>query len=301
MEKLNGVYAPITTPFRDDDTIAIDLLVDNIRAYNKTGLIGYMPLGSNGEFQGLTDDESFRILEAVRKHSNDDKVIIAGCGRESSFKTVHFIRQAKYCGLDFAFILPPHYFTEFMTEELLEHYYLDVAEKSPTPIVIYNAPKFASGILLEPGLITRLSRHPNIIAMKNSSLRPNIEYLEALPDDSDFVIIAGNIKTFYTGLKAGAIGGVLSTASYLPDYCCELYRSHVSGNAGRAQELHEYLNFVSSGTIGPHGVAGVKYGMELRGLHGGRTRNPLKPLDDAERRRIRAFFEEHGLLTRPGA
>jgi 4-hydroxy-2-oxoglutarate aldolase len=252
-------------------------------------------LGSNGEFQGLTEKESILVLETVKKNSDDDKIIIAGCGRESAYKTIDFIRQAKALGLDFAFILPPHYFADFMTEELLERYYLEVAERSPTPIVIYNAPKFASGILLEPEWVGRLSQHPNIIAMKNSSLKPNIDYLNALPPDSDFAIIAGNIKTFFTGLEAGAIGGVLSTASYLPDYCCELYESYIAGNRERARELHESLNRISSNTIGPHGVAGVKYGMELRGLHGGVTRNPLKPLDDAEKQRIKRFFEENDL------
>ncbi|MDR3224947.1 MAG: dihydrodipicolinate synthase family protein [Clostridiales Family XIII bacterium] len=296
MKRFNGVYAPITTPFFDDETIAVEHLVANIRAFNKTALRGYMPLGSNGEFQGLTDRESFLVLDTVKKTAGDEKIIIGGCGRESAYKTLDFIRQVASYGLDFAFILPPHYFADFMTEDLLESYYLAVAEGSPIPIVVYNAPKFASGILLLPPLIRRLARHPNIIAMKNSSLQPNTDYMDALPDDADFSIIAGNIKTFFPGLEAGAIGGVLSTASYLPDLCCELYERYTQGNLQRARELHEFLNMISAGSIGKHGVAGVKHGMDLRGMYGGQTRNPLKALDDAEKQRIRRFFEEHGLL-----
>lgn len=300
MHRLSGVYAPITTPFDPaDSTVVLPHLTENIRAYNATRLKGYMPLGSNGEFQGLTDDESFRVLETVKKHSAPEKIIIAGCGRESAFKTVDFIKQAKYCGLDLAFILPPHYYAGFMTEDLLESYYLEVAERSPTPIVIYNAPKFASDILLEPELIARLSVHPNIIAMKNSSLKANSEYMAALPPGGDFVIIAGNIKTFFTGLEAGAVGGVLSTATYMPDFCCELYELYMSGDLAGAGALSERLNRISSATIGPHGVAGVKYGMELRGLYGGPTRNPLKPLDDAERERIRDYFIREGIKALP--
>ena len=61
-EKLSGVFAPIITPFINEEIIYREL-ENNILKYNSTALKGYMPLGSNGEYQGLTDEESLKILD----------------------------------------------------------------------------------------------------------------------------------------------------------------------------------------------------------------------------------------------
>ncbi len=292
---LQGVYAPIVTTFDENEHVSIDGIVANIEQYNETSLRGYMPLGSNGEFQGLTDEESLLVLDAVYKHKVKDKIVVAGCGRESAFKTIDFIKKASDHGLDVAFILPPHYFVQYMCKDALLKYYTVVADQSPAPIVIYNAPKFAANLCLSADLIWELAEHPNIIAMKNSSMEPNINYLKAISPNAQFSIIAGNVSTFYPGLLEGAVGGVLSTASYLPEYCCELYNDFIQGDYKKAQELHEFLNNVSMQTISRHGVAGVKYGMDLRGFSGGRPRIPLQSISISEQKRIAECFEQFGL------
>jgi 4-hydroxy-2-oxoglutarate aldolase len=188
---LKGVFAPITTPFDDEQNILVNRLIGNIEKYNQTSLKGYMPLGSNGEFQGLTDEESVKVLKAVYQYKAKDKTIVAGCGRESAYKTVEFIRKIADCGLNFAFILPPHYFVDKMSDDALELYYTYIADRSPVPVIIYNAPKFASGILISESLVRILSGHPNIVAMKNSSMHPTESYVKAIASDNDFESLGG--------------------------------------------------------------------------------------------------------------
>lgn len=294
-DMLCGVFAPIVTPFTEDDRVSIPDLVENLEKYNETDLKGYMPLGSNGEFQGLTDEESFEILDAVTKTKARGKVIVAGCGRESSYKTVEFIKKAADHGIDMAFVIPPHYFVDRMTDEALLAYYTDVADKSPVPIVVYNAPKFAFNLLISVDLMRALAPHPNIIAMKNSSMHPNADYLAAIDPKTDFCLIAGNIKTFYPGIRDGAIGGVLSTASWLPEYCCRLFEHFQKGDHEKAQKLHDYLNALSANTVGKHGVAGVKMGLDLRGFKGGRPRLPLLPVPPDEVERIAQVLKKEGI------
>ena len=61
-KKLSGVFAPVVTPFHSDE-LALDDLRFNLRELNKTGLAGYLALGSNGEFRSLTDAEQIQVLE----------------------------------------------------------------------------------------------------------------------------------------------------------------------------------------------------------------------------------------------
>ena len=116
--------------------------------------------------------------------------------------------------------------------------------------------------------------HPNIVALKNSSQTPN-QNCAAATADLSFTLIAGNIDTFYSGLCDGAEGGVLSTASYLPEYCCQLFQLFSSGRRDEAFQLSQLLKSISKASAGPLGVAGVKAAMNARGLEGGHVRLPL--------------------------
>lgn len=291
MTKLHGVFAPIVTPFDENEEIILSDIIYNIKHYNKTNLRGYMPLGSNGEFQGLTDEESFNVLKAVCRNKSEDKVIVGGCGRESAYKTVEFIKKVADCGLDLAFILPPHYFLSKITEKGILDYYIKVADKSSIPIVIYNAPKFSSGLNLSPDLIKIMAQHSNIVAIKNSSSTPNSEYVLAT-SDQEFSVIAGNIQTFYQGLCDGAVGGVLSSASVFPEYCCRIYELFKLGDLESALKLHSFLNNISVNTVGSLGVSGIKAGMTIRGLKGGHVRLPLIDVTIDEYNNIKTWFEK---------
>lgn len=287
-----GVFAPLVTVFDHEENLDLDAIRQNIRFYNCTALHGYMPLGSNGEFQGLEDREALEILNIVAENKDPEKVVVAGCGRESVSKTVSFIRQATEYGLDYAFILPPHYFVQQTSMDGILRFYYAVADRSPIPLVAYNAPKFASGMILTPEIVAQLARHPNIHALKNSSEIPNRNYVEVLPEEG-FSLIAGNISNFYSGLCAGAVGGVLSTASYLPEYCCQLYDLFTSGNVKQARTLSVWLQKIAAQTAGLWGVAGVKAAMQLRGLSGGSVRLPLMSMPQEQIENMAQVFAEY--------
>lgn len=293
-QQLDGIFAPIVTPFDQQERICYEAIRDNIRHYNATALRGYMPLGSNGEFQGLSDEEAVQVLEVVCRYKAEEKVVVGGCGRESAYKTVEVIKKIADYGLDLAFILPPHYFVQQMTEEHLYRYYSRIADESPIPIVIYNAPKFSSGLQVQPELAARLSRHENIVALKNSSPTRDSAYIEAAGGES-FGVLAGNISKLYPGLVDGVVGGVISTASYLPEYCCELFQKFRAGELEEAEKMYQFLSSLSAAGIGPMGVPGVKLGMTIRGLTGGHVRNPLMDANKEQQSAIERLFQENGI------
>lgn len=288
---LRGIFAPIVTVFNNDESIDYGRIRENIEYYNTTSLNGYMPLGSNGEFQGLEDSESFHVLKTVYRASTREKVIVGGCGRESVAKTIQFIRSVADIGLDYAFILAPHYFSFSQSEEGLYAYFTRIADLSPIPIVIYNAPKFCNGILLSAELISRLSSHQNIAGIKNSSTENSkVYFMNRIRND--FCLLGGNINNLLNSLENGASGGVISTACFLPEQCCQLYQAYQRGLLDKAREISKWLQMISSQSAGPLSVPGVKACMELRGLHGGHVRLPLMDIPETEYNRIANFFNE---------
>jgi len=135
-KKLSGVFTPNAISFLNEE-VAYDRIAENIKFYNQTKLEGYMPLGSNGEFRSLTDEESIKIIDVYQKYMSPEKTLIAGVMRESAKATIEFIKKIVDKRVDFATILPPHYFVTSMIDEALMKYYTTIADQSPIPIMVY--------------------------------------------------------------------------------------------------------------------------------------------------------------------
>lgn len=294
-KKLSGVFTPNATPFLNEE-VAYDKIAENIERYNQTKLKGYMPLGSNGEFRSLTDEESINIIDVYQKHIAPGKTLIAGVMRESAKATIEFIKKIADKGVDFATILPPHYFIKYMTDEALIKYYTTIADQSPLPIMIYNAPKFAANLVFSTNLVSVLAEHPNIVGMKDTSKEDISIYVNAVPEGANFYVLAGTINKLYAGLKAGAIGGVVSMSDYLPDMCCKLQELFELGKIEEAEKLDVYARKLSSNAAGKYGVAGVKAAMDLLGYYGGNPRIPLLPINEEEKTGLKAVLEKEELL-----
>ena len=275
-----------------NEEVAYDKIRVNIEKYEETEIRGYFPLGSNGEFRSLTDEESLRIVDVYSKFKGKNKVLMAGVARESAKATIEFTKKVADLGAEFATILPPSYFVNAMKDDVLIKYYCYVADLSPIPVVLYNAPKFAQNLLLSPRVITEVASHPNIAAMKDTSSEDISIYTKAVPAGADFYIMAGTIEKFFKGLNVGAIGGVLSIANYLPKLCCDLNQLFVDGKIDEAAKLDEYLRALSSNAAGKSGVAGVKAAMDVVGYFGGDPRLPVPPLGDQQKAELKDVLQK---------
>ena len=105
-KKVPGVFAPITTPFVDDE-VAFDQFKENIKKYSQTPLNGYLVLGSNGESKSLTEDEKLKLLEIVVQEKADHQRVMAGTGYESTRQTIAFSKKAQELGADLVSLVTP--------------------------------------------------------------------------------------------------------------------------------------------------------------------------------------------------
>ena len=292
-EQLSGVFAPITTPFRDD-RVDEEALAYNIDKMNRTGLRGYFALGTNGEFKSLALEERWRVLSLVLRHRGKDKVVMAGCAAESTSESVELVRKAAELGADLASLLMPSFFAKKMTVEVMERYVRRIADSSPLPVVLYNNPGVAAGVTIRAELLRRLADHPRVIGIKDSSKETFRENLAAAAPG--FSVLAGSASFFLELLRAGGTGGVLSLANVFPEECVRLYRAHAGGRAQEAERLNALLVELNSKVSGSFGVAGVKAAMDLAGYRGGEPRHPHLGLKPPELDQVRAALQASGLL-----
>jgi 4-hydroxy-2-oxoglutarate aldolase len=292
-KKLAGIIAPITTPFVNED-VSLEHLKSNMRKYRDTGLAGFFAIGSNGESKSLTEDEKLKIVEVVLQEKADRQVVMAGTGYESTRQTVAFSKKVADMGVDFVSVVTPSYFKKRLTDDALIGYYNDVADAVPIPVLAYNAPGY-TGMTLSARVIEKISRHPNVAGMKDTSAGNMSSYLSVCGDDFD--ILSGTVSTLFTAMLEGAKGGVVSLANAFPAICCELYDSCKAGELDRARRLHYLLFALNRSVSGSFGVAGVKYAMDLSGYYGGDPRLPLLPLNRENQQFISEAISKTGLLN----
>jgi 4-hydroxy-2-oxoglutarate aldolase len=275
-QKLSGIFAPVVTPFKNDK-VELQFLRENLQKLSKSGLTGYLALGSNGEYKSLTDKEQIKVQE-VFAETKGDKVVMVGTGCESTFQTIEKSKTAAMMGFDFVSVLTPHYFPKKMDGETLRDFYMRIADSIDIPVLLYNAPGFAGGVVIPPQTVAELSKHPNIAGMKDSAPTGPAKFLTLLDPNEDFCVLAGSADFFYPSLHIGATGGTLSIANSMPEICCQLYNLFKKGEFEKAMELHFKISRLNQAISGSWGVAGVKAAMDICGYKGGSPRHPLKEI-----------------------
>jgi 4-hydroxy-2-oxoglutarate aldolase len=253
----------------------LDRLRENFLKWNRTGLTGFLVLGSNGEAVYLNEKEKMKVMEVSRESIPTSKVMLVGTGLESTRETIQFTNQAAKMGADCALVVTPSYFKGSMKPQILHDHFVAVAESSQIGILLYNVTQF-TGINMEPELVAKLSEHPNILGIKDST--GNIGQLSEIIHLSrkGFAVFVGSAPVFYPALCVGATGGILAVANATPEPCVQIFDLFTEKKFDQARELQYRLTPFAKGVTTKYGIGGLKMGMDLAGYFGGDPRPPLK-------------------------
>lgn len=295
MFELKGVYTPIATPF-ENGVISYDKLDKNLNFWLSSKLEGIVVLGSNGEFVALREQEKEELIRFCCEKAKDKKRIIVGTGSNCIEETYRLNQLSAECGADAVLIITPFYYKGGMKDAVLEQYFTAVADRSPLPVVLYNMPG-NTGVNTSSDLLIKLSKHPNIVGVKDTS--GNIAQIaETISKcDSSFSVFAGNWSFFLPSLLLGAKGATLALGNIVPNECTQLVELVEQGKQREARELAFRLMPVNAAVTTRFGIGGLKVAMELCGLFGGEPRLPLRRPSREVCEEIKEILIGAGLLT----
>ena len=291
---LHGIFPPITTPF-SNGKVAYDKLASNVEKWNRTGLKGFVVLGSNGEYVYLSEEEKRRVVASVVQSAADEMLIIAGTGCESTAETLRLTEDCARLGAHAALVVTPQYYAGRIRENALMKHYSELADQSPLPILLYNVPKFTH-INLSADIVARLSEHPNIIGIKDSAA--NVIQLGAILNGvtQDFNVMVGTAGVLFSGLTIGCVGGVCALANVAPEECLKIYGLVKTGDLDAARDLQLKMLPVNQAVTAVYGVPGLKAAMDMLGYYGGDPRLPLLPSSKQEKSEIKEILKKADLL-----
>jgi 4-hydroxy-2-oxoglutarate aldolase len=198
-------------------------------------------------------------------------------------------------GAHAALVITPFYYGGKMTEAALINHYTVVADGSPIPIVLYSVPKFTH-LNLSADIVSLLSKHPNIIGIKESSGDINLlgEFLNNV--DEAFHVLVGTAGVLYGALTIGCSGGIVALANVAPENCVKIFELVKKSKHEKAKELQLRMIPVNKTVTSTYGISGLKAAMDMLDYFGGDPRLPLLPLSEVEKSEIKEILDRAALL-----
>ena len=290
---LAGVHPPLTTPFAEDGELALDAFDRNLREWLSHPVSGVVVAGSTGEAPLLDRRELCALVEAAAARIGD-RTLTVGTGAESTRQVISVTREVAELGAHAVLVRSASYYLGAMRPSVVRDHFLAVADASPVPVILYHIPQFVP-VHLTPDLVERLVEHPNIIGIKDSSgeLRNLRALIEACGSNAQ--VLVGSGALLYAALEEGAAGGILGVAVVATRMCCEIYDAWREGDHRRAGAMQERVAPLHKRLVAEGGVAAVKAALDRLGLHGGPSRSPLPPADDAKLELVDAALEAAAL------
>lgn len=293
---LHGVFPPIITPFDREGEIDYPALERNLKRWETQPLAGYVVGGSSGEFPLLTPDERVDLVARVRQGSEASRLLIAGSGMESTRATIALGERMAQAGADALIVVTPSYYRGRMRDlELIEHY-LQVAEGSPLPVILYSVPA-NTAVDLSAEAVIAAAQDPRIIGIKegSGSLATMGKIIRQAPPG--FQVLCPSGAYLLPALSIGAVGVVAAMANFAAERLHALMEEFRVGAVERARKIQHALIDPNQAVTAGYGIPGLKAVMDLLGYEGGRVRAPLIDLTEQDRDKLRKIVQKAGLLV----
>ncbi|MDF1593444.1 MAG: dihydrodipicolinate synthase family protein [Desulfobacterales bacterium] len=294
-KQIKGVIPPMITPFKKNGDVDYDKHIQNMESWNKDKLAGFLVLGSNSETAYLNEAEKIKLIKLTVKHAKKGRMILAGTGVESARETIALTNKAADLGVDAALVLTPAYYHAKMNEEAQINFFTEVADHTKIPVMIYNVTAFTH-INVTVNTVKVLSKHPNILGMKDST--GNVPQLVAFSSviDKGFNLMTGTLSAWYPALTLGVKAGIFAVANCTPNECSAIQTAFDKGDYDAARALYFRIFPVNNTVTATFGIAGLKYASDLLGYQGGHVRSPLLPIKEEEKNKIKEILKTAQLI-----
>lgn len=272
-----GAGCAIITPMHEDGSINLEELGRIIDHQITHGTDAIVIAGTTGEASTFSDEEH---VEAIRY--TVDKVggrvpVVAGVGSNHTDYAVWLSKEAKAAGADALLHVTPYY-NKTSQMGLIRHFET-VADTTDLPIILYNVPS-RTGMNIKPETYLALSKHPNIVAVKeaNGNLSAVAQTRYLCGDDLD--IYSGNDDQIVPILSLGGKGVISVLSNVMPKETHDICQLYFDGKTAESAALQIRLMGLIDALFCDVNPIPVKEAMDLLGWKAGHCRLPLVDMSD---------------------
>jgi 4-hydroxy-tetrahydrodipicolinate synthase len=239
VKRIEGVLAPVITPFRKDYSPDADRFVRHCRWLLKSGCAGLAVFGTNSEANSMSVSEKRRLLEALVAGGVPGSALMPGTGACALSDSIELTRAAVELGCAGVLMLPPFYY-KGVSDEGLYRNFAEVIERvgdERLQVYLYHIPP-VSQVGISLGLIERLlSKYPGIVAgVKDSSgdWANTKSMLDAFAKNG-FDVFAGSEAFLLDNMRHGGKGCITATGNINPGPIANVFKNWRSTEADKLQ------------------------------------------------------------------
>ena len=266
----SGVGTALITPMRDGviDYAALSHIIDQqIDGGTDAIIIG----GTTGECATLSDDERYRLYSFSAAKVSGRCALIFGAGTNDTKAALRHTMLASRIGCDGILSVTPYY--NKGTESGIVKHYLQIAEASLAPVLLYNVPS-RTGVNLSLDSVARLSEHENIVGIKEA--HDSQDRLISLREAAgELALYAGNDSAFFSVLALGGKGVISVVSNAYPRLMLEIYREYIAGNYEASLSAQIKALPLIRALFAETNPSPIKYLMARLGYCAGEIRLPL--------------------------
>jgi 4-hydroxy-tetrahydrodipicolinate synthase len=293
MVKLRGCGTAIVTPFLADGSIDDKALRSFVAWQIDSGIDFLVPCGTTGETPTLSHDEWLRVIEATIEVAAGRVPIVAGATSNCTAEAVQKAAEvSRIKGVDAILSASPYY--NKPTQEGQYQHFKAVAEASAKPVVLYNVPG-RTGVNLLPETLLRLSKLPNIAAVKEASglVTQIAEICATMPE---FTVLSGDDAMTLPAISVGGVGVISVASNAFPKEMAELTRAALNNDWTRARVLYQkYLALMQAHFIESNPMP-VKAVLAMMGRIEENYRLPMCKMQPQLRAKLEAIARAAGVV-----
>ncbi len=287
-----GAATAIVTPFSngkiDYDSFG-KIIEDQIT--NKIDAI--VVAGTTGEAATLTHEEHCDCIRYVVEKVAGRVPVIAGTGSNDTAYGIELSQYACEVGADALLLVTPYY--NKATPKGLIKNFLETADKTNKPIILYNVPS-RTGCNISLPVYRELAKHERIVAVKEAS--GNISAIaELIAECGDsFDIYSGNDDQIIPIMSLGGKGVISVLSNILPEETHNMVQMCLDNNYNGAANLQlKYLRLINALFCEVNPIP-VKTAMAELGWCSDEMRLPLCEMEEANKEKLLNAMKAHGLL-----
>jgi len=285
--KLSGVIAFPITPFKEDLSLDLPALHQNLTSLLNYQISAIVAAGGTGEMYSLTTAEYTRVIELTALAVEDRVPVIAGVGFGQRL-AIEMAQTAEKAGADGVLVFPPYY--QQAEDDGLFEYYRAIGAATKLGMLVYSR----DWTNFTPAMVERLTSIPTLIGWKDG--QGDIRRLQAImnrvADRLHWIGGAGDdmVAAYYSiGIRTFSS----SIATVAPRLSLKL---HELADAGDSEALTELLNecviplYALRARRKGYEVSAMKAMMDMVGLNGGPVRPPLVNVTSEEEDELRTIL-----------
>ncbi len=298
-----GLIAATVLPMDADAQVDEAGLRSYIRWVAEQGVVGVAINADTGESAHLTHAEKVRVLEVVKAELPPHVMMVAGLAGPFTALAVQQARDYRSAGADALLVFPiPAYLSTPLDPEMPVRYHRAIAEVG-VPLILFQLQPALGGVNYDRPTLERLLAIDGVAAIKEASFdaRRYMDMVAIVRDSGrDVAMLTGNDNFIYESFLMGADGALIGFGAVMTREQVELIRlahAHAFDEAAPlAARVQRLADAVFAPPVANYRVR-LKEALVLLGVLGNATvREPLLPIDDEERRALRAMLADVGLL-----